>query len=110
TCLNFYPRSATVIAKEPVQCLELLRNILDLIYRSEPQAKWRKEKTAFLAKNPGQKFATPRPADGPIGAAYRERALKNHLRDFAPFAQLPDEFLEKLRQKAEIVSFEPGEV
>jgi CRP-like cAMP-binding protein/Pyruvate/2-oxoacid:ferredoxin oxidoreductase delta subunit len=110
TCLNFYPRSATVIAKEPVTCLELLRNILDLVYRAEPQAKWRREKSSFLAKNPGQKFEQPRPADGPIGAAYRERALRNHLRDFGPFQQLSEEFLERLRQKADIVSFEPGEM
>src|ERR1051325_10303509 len=63
TCLNFYPRSATVVAREEVVVLEMLRNILDLLYKSEPQAKWRKQKIAAVAK--GQPFDTPRPPDGP---------------------------------------------
>ena len=110
TCLNFYPRSATVIAREDTVVLEMLRNILDVLYRSEPQAKWRKEKTRWLADNPGQKFPTPRPEDGPIGKSYRDRALKNHLRNFELFRNVSDEFLERLRVNAEIVTYEPGEV
>jgi CRP-like cAMP-binding protein/Fe-S-cluster-containing hydrogenase component 2 len=110
TCLNFYPRSATVVASEDVTCLEMLRNILDLLYRNEPQAKWRKEKQRFLEANPGKKFDKPRPDDGPIGKAYRERALKNHLSNFPLFQGIRPELLERLRANAEIVTFEPGEV
>ncbi|HVT87563.1 MAG TPA: cyclic nucleotide-binding domain-containing protein [Tepidisphaeraceae bacterium] len=110
TCLNFYPRSATVIAREPVACLEMLRNILDLIYRNEPQAKWRKEKQKFVETNPGKKFDKPRPEDGPIGKTYRERSLRNHLSGFPLFRNVSADFLEHLRASAEIVTFEPGEV
>lgn len=110
TCLNFYPRSATVIAREQVTCLEMMRNILDLIYRNEPQAKWRKEKQRFVADNPGKKFDKPRPEDGPIGKSYRERSLRNHLSGFPLFRNVSAQFLDHLREHAEIVSFEPGEV
>lgn len=110
TCLNFYPRSATVIAREPVACLEMLRNILDLLYRNEPQAKWRKAKQKFVEQNPGQKFPELRPEDGPIGKAYRERSLRNHLASFPLFRNVSADFLEHLRTNAEIVTFEPGEV
>src|SRR5688500_15931492 len=73
TCLNFYPRSATVIATENVICIELLRNVLDALYRSEPQAIWRKQRAT--ARAAGKSFDTPRPPDGPIGKVYRERSL-----------------------------------
>src|SRR5688500_1186323 len=110
TCLNFYPRSATVIAREDTVVPEMLRNILDVLYRNEPQATWRKEKMRWLADSPGQRFPTPRPEDGPIGKAYRERALKNHLRNFELFTNVSEAFLEHLRVNAEIVTYEPGEV
>lgn len=110
TCLSHYPRSATVVARDQVVCIEMLRNILELILRSEPQTKWRKEKQAFLKANPGKSYDVPRPEEGPIGKAYRQRALLNHLRDFPLFKQLPDDFLEQLRQNADLVSLEPGEV
>jgi CRP-like cAMP-binding protein/Fe-S-cluster-containing hydrogenase component 2 len=110
TCLNFYPRSATVVAREPVTCLEMLRNILDLLYRNEPQAKWRKEKQKFVEDHPGEKFDKSRPEDGPIGKSYRERSLRNHLASFPLFRNVSADFLEHLRNEAEIVSFAPGEV
>lgn len=107
TCLNFYPRSATVIARERVVCIELLRNVLDALYRAEPQAVWRKQRAA--ARAAGKPFETPRPEDGPIGKVYRERSLKNHLRSCELFRNVSDEFLERLRVNAEIVMYEPGE-
>jgi ferredoxin len=35
TCMNFYPRSATVVAAEDVVCLEMLRNVLDVMQKNK---------------------------------------------------------------------------
>ena len=41
---------------------------------------------------------------------YRERTLARHLRSVALFAKVDDEFIERLTQKADLLSFEPGQL
>lgn len=96
TCMNFYPRSATVRAKTECVMLEMLRNILDILQK--------------LPKFKAQ-----------LDKAYKERALEDHLRGVPMFAaltagkNLPEvlkgaEFVQRLRQNIELVRFAPGQV
>lgn len=85
TCMNFYPRSATVRATEDSILLEMLRNILHI-----------------LQKNPHFRAQ--------LDDIYRQRVLNNHFRSVDIFAGLPDEFLHYLRDRAELLRFEPGQV
>lgn len=85
SCLNFQPRSATLRAAEDTVVLEMLRNAFDILRRNR----------AFKAD---------------MERKYRERALDNHLRSVGAFAGLPDEFIEHLRSRVELVSYSPGEV
>ncbi len=93
TCMNFYPRSASVRAATDCVVLEMLRNIVDI-----------------LLKNP--KFRAQ--AD----EKYRKRALEEHLRSVPLFAEIgareqtqeAADFLEQLRQQVELVRFNPGQV
>ena len=85
TCMSFYPRSATVRAAEDCEMLEILRNVLEVIKKSK----------SFKAK---------------IEANYRERALATHLKSVREFAELPDEFIDYLRPRVELLSFDPGDV
>ncbi len=96
TCLNFYPRSATVRAATDCVMLEMLRNILDI-----------------LQKNP--KFKAQ------LDQTYRQRALDDHLRSVPIFAgltrpadseQLPaaGDFITRLRERVELVRYTPGQV
>ncbi len=86
TCINFYPRSATVRAKTRVVALEMLRNMLDVLKRGSK---------AFKEQ---------------LDTNYRERALSTHLKSLPLFRGLTPEFVEKLRERVELVSFEPGKV
>jgi CRP-like cAMP-binding protein len=85
TCMSFYPRSATVRAAEDCELLELLRNVLELIKKAK----------SFKAK---------------IESSYRQRALATHLKSVREFAELPDEFIDYLRPRVELLTFEPGEL
>ncbi|MBZ5646959.1 MAG: cyclic nucleotide-binding domain-containing protein [Acidobacteriia bacterium] len=96
TCMNFYPRSATVRAATDCVMLEMLRNVLDI-----------------LQKNP--KFKAQ------LDQNYRQRALDDHLRSVPMFANLAQsrnlqqllaarEFISELRQKVELVRYAPGQV
>lgn len=96
TCMNFYPRSATVRAKTDCVMLEMLRNVLDI-----------------LLKNP--KFKAQ------IDKTYRERALEDHLTNVPMFASLlssqylPEvvkaaEFMQHLKQTVELQRVQPGQV
>ena len=91
TCMNFYPRSATVRATEDCTLLEMLRNVLYIMQRS-PSFR------AVLERN------------------YRDRAIHSHLRNVAIFAPLRedparfDELVGELRQKVQLRRCEPGEV
>jgi len=85
TCMDFYPRSATAIALEDCVLLEMMRNVLELLKKAK----------SFKAK---------------LERSYRERALFEQLRNVREFADLPNEYIDQLRSRVELRSFDPGEV
>jgi CRP-like cAMP-binding protein/coenzyme F420-reducing hydrogenase gamma subunit len=85
SCMNLYPRSATVRAKTDCTMLEMLRNVLDILQRS----KTFREKLEFT---------------------YRQRALENHLRSIPGFQSLTPEFINLLRDRVELRRYAPGQV
>jgi len=85
TCMNFYPRSATVVASEDVVCLEMLRNVLDVLQKNK----------TFRAR---------------LDANYRVRALETHLKSVPVFASLTQDFIDHLRDRVELLRFAPGQV
>ena len=85
TCMNFYPRSATVIAAEDVVCLDMLRNVLDVLQKNK----------TFRAK---------------LDHDYRVRALETHLKSVPVFKSLTHEFVGYLRDRVELLRFAPGQV
>ncbi len=91
TCMNNYPRSATVRAKTDVSLLEIRRNVLYILQRN-------KESKAIL--------------DG----VYNKRSISTHLRSIPLFAeQFTDDkdfekFVDLVREKANLVRLNPGDV
>src|SRR5215470_14869883 len=85
TCMNFYPRSATVRAESDVVAYEMLRNVLDIMMKNK----------TFKAQ---------------VDETYRRRALENHLRGVPMFADLSADFIEHLKEKVELQRFAPGQV
>ncbi len=90
TCMNNYPRSATVRAVGDVTVLEVLRNVLYILQRNK--------KSRDLLEQ-----------------AYRKRAIDSHLRNVPVFAALTEEaefkrLVDFLRHRARLVRLSPGEV
>jgi CRP-like cAMP-binding protein/Fe-S-cluster-containing dehydrogenase component len=85
TCMNFYPRSATVRAKSDVVAFEMLRNVLDIMMKNK----------TFRAQ---------------LDENYRRRALETHLRGVPMFAELSPDFIERLKGDVELVRYAPGQV
>src|SRR6266853_1986910 len=85
TCMNYYPRSATVRAETDCTMLEMLRNVLDLLQKSKP----------FRAQ---------------LDLTYRRRALDSHLRNVPIFRGLTQDFIDHLRERVELLRFTPGQV
>lgn len=85
TCMNFYPRSATVISETDVVAFELLRNVLDIMLKNK----------TFRAQTDQN---------------YRRRALENHLRGVPMFTELSGDFIEHLKGRVELQRFAPGQV
>jgi CRP-like cAMP-binding protein/Fe-S-cluster-containing hydrogenase component 2 len=91
TCMNHYPRSATVVAVEECSVLEMLRNVLYIMQRNP-----------FFRRELGEK--------------YRDRAVDNFLRNAPLFAQMrsseheSNELVGRLRKKVSLRRCEPGEV
>ncbi len=85
TCMNYYPRSATVRAQTDCVMLEMLRNVLDILQRN-------KTFRAQLERN------------------YRARALDSHLRSVPIFAPLTKDFIDHLRDRVELIRYQPGQV
>src|ERR1700675_2203072 len=85
TCMNFYPRSATVRAVSDVVAYEMLRNVLDIMMKN-------KTFRSALDQN------------------YRRRALENHLRGVPMFTDLAPDFIEHLKESVELQRFAPGQV
>jgi CRP-like cAMP-binding protein/Fe-S-cluster-containing hydrogenase component 2 len=86
TCLNFYPRSATVQATEDCEMLEMLRNVLTLLQKRSKVFKEMLDK------------------------GYKQRSVKTHLRSLPLFSDLSDEKISEVAEKVELVSCEPGQV
>jgi CRP-like cAMP-binding protein/Fe-S-cluster-containing dehydrogenase component len=85
TCMNFYPRSATVRAETNVVAYEMLRNVLDIMMKNK----------SFRSQ---------------VDQNYRRRALENHLRGVPMFADLAPDFIEHLKESVELQRFAPGQV
>jgi CRP-like cAMP-binding protein/Fe-S-cluster-containing dehydrogenase component len=85
TCMNYYPRSATVRAKTDCTMLEMLRNVLDIMHRNR----------AFRAKTE---------------LAYRKRALESHLRGVSIFSTVTPEFVSHLCDRVELRRYTPGQL
>ena len=85
TCMNFYPRSATVRAESDVVAYEMLRNVLDIMLKNK----------TFRAQ---------------IDQNYRRRALENHLRGVPMFADLSPDFIEHLKESVELQRYAPGQI
>lgn len=84
TCMNFYPRSATVVAESDVIAYEMLRNVLDIMLKNK----------TFRVQ---------------LDETYRRRALENHLRGVPMFADLSPEFIAHLKESVELQRFAPGQ-
>ncbi len=89
SCLNHYPRSATVVALEPGEVLELNRNVLYMLQRNQQSR-------------------------SVLDRSYRKRALDGELKSMTIFRGLsPEERAEcstLLRDRAELVSVDRGQV
>ena len=85
SCLTQTPRAATVRATQDCYVLEILRNILELLLKSQ----------AFKDQ---------------MDAVYRERVLENHLQAIPIFRDAGSGLLQRLRTSAELITLEPGEV
>jgi Fe-S-cluster-containing hydrogenase component 2 len=84
TCMNFYPRSATVRAKTDVVAFEMLRNVLDIMVKNK----------TFRVQ---------------LDDNYRRRALETHLRGVPMFVNLTPDFIEHLKSNVELVRYAPGQ-
>lgn len=84
SCMSYYPRSATVRAVEETEVLEMLRNVLHMLQKNK----------RFRAE---------------IDRCYRDRALATHLRGVPVFAGVSEAFINYLRERVELVSYEPGQ-
>lgn len=85
TCMNYYPRSATVRAKTQLTVLEMLRNVLDMMRRNR----------TFRAR---------------VDQNYRKRALESHLHGIPIFSSVSSEFISYLRDRVELRQYAPGQV
>jgi CRP-like cAMP-binding protein len=85
TCLSFSPRSATVAPVEPTEVIEILRPVLQILRRSK----------SFAAH---------------LDAKYRQRTLDTHLRSIPFLADLPADFVDRLRDRVVLERYEPGQV
>jgi CRP-like cAMP-binding protein/Fe-S-cluster-containing hydrogenase component 2 len=86
SALSRYPISADVVARSEVQCLLIRTAGLRLMFKQKELAPFKKM----------------------IDDRYRARTLANHLRNVSLFAGLDERSISSLREKAELVSFEPG--
>jgi CRP-like cAMP-binding protein/ferredoxin-like protein FixX len=106
TCRTFQPRSATVIAREPCVMVEMLRVILDMLVgtRQISEASKAMSKALKAPTFKGTSFKTQ------LDEKYRQRSLETHLRSVPLFATVGDEFLNYLKEKVELVSYNQNDV
>lgn len=84
SCINRYPRSATVRVTHDCYMIEMLRNILELLQKNK----------AFKEQ---------------MDAVYRRRVLHGHLRALPIFSDVGEEFLCRLADRVELIEKQPGE-
>ena len=84
--LSRYPVSADVVATEPTTCLVIRTQALRLLLKQADLVWFRQ-------------FVDER---------YRSRALASHLRGVSLLEGLDDDQIERLRQRAELMAFDPG--
>lgn len=86
TCLTRSPRSATIHVSTDCFLIEVTKSVFEGIHKNDAFTRWAEE-------------------------LYRERILENHLRNDVPlFRSLDDESYEDLKDIAEFVYFQPGQV
>src|ERR1700730_8073925 len=105
TCRTYQPRSATVQAREPCVMVEMLRVILDMLVGNRQVSEASKATSKVKAPTfKGTSFKAE------LEKKYRERSLSNHLRSVPLFATLSEEFLNYLKEKVELVSYNQNQV
>src|ERR1700716_1286399 len=105
TCRTYQPRSATVQAREPCGMVEMLRVILDMLVGNRQVSEATKATSKVKAPTfKGTSFKAE------LEKKYRERSLNNHLRSVPLFATLSEEFLNYLKEKVELVSYNQNQV
>jgi Fe-S-cluster-containing hydrogenase component 2/CRP-like cAMP-binding protein len=85
TCVNFYPREATVRAEERCVAIEMLRSVLDTV------------------RDAGS-------SGGKVESTYRETAIRDQLRLSRLFDELSDEQLERLAAGSELLTPDSDQV
>ena len=86
SALARYPVSSDVTAKTPTVSLVIRTPALRMLFKQKETADFKKQ----------------------VDERYRARSLGSHLRQVELFSGLSDETIERLRQTAEMHSFEPG--
>jgi Fe-S-cluster-containing hydrogenase component 2/CRP-like cAMP-binding protein len=81
-----YPLSSDVIARSAVTCLAIRTPALRMLFKQKEVAAFKKQ----------------------VDERYRARTLGSHLRQVELFQGLSDQAIERLRQTADMVSYEPG--
>src|ERR1700720_4720099 len=105
TCRTYQPRSATVQARDTCIMVEMLRVILDmLVGNRQPSELTKATSKVKMPTFKGTSFKAE------IEKKYRERSLNNHLRSVPLFASLSEEFLNYLKEKVELVSYNQNQV
>lgn len=105
TCRTFQPRSATVIAREPCVMVEMLRVILDMLVGNRQVSEASKATSKVKAPTfKGTSFKAQ------MDEKYRQRSLETHLRSVPLFGSVGDEFLNYLKEKVELVSYNQNDV
>ncbi len=104
TCRTYQPRSATVRVQEACVMVEMLRVILDMLVGNRQPSDITKATTKVkMPTFKGTSFKAE------LDKKYRERSLSHHLRSVPLFATLSEEFIERLRQNVELVSYNQGQ-
>jgi CRP-like cAMP-binding protein len=105
TCRTYQPRSATVQAREACVMVEMLRVILDMLVGNRQVSE--ATKATSKVKMPTFKGTSFK---AELDQKYRERSLNNHLRSVPLFASVDEEFINYLKDKVELVSYNQSQV
>lgn len=85
SCMNFTPRSATIVAKRDCHLIEFNRNIFDQLQRDQNYREW-------------------------MDQIYVERVLNTHLKGLEIFSDLDEQQLDILRKSVSLEVVDPGDV